>query len=46
LGFTFDQDKLDAHPVTAFAGLFGWGRRQGAGLYIAGHGEPNRRETI
>jgi hypothetical protein len=46
LGFTFDQEKLDAHAVTATSGLFGWGRRQGAGLYIAGHGEPNRRETL
>jgi L-alanine-DL-glutamate epimerase-like enolase superfamily enzyme len=46
LGFTFDQDKLGAHPVTQSEGLFGWGRRQGAGLYIAGHGEPNRRETM
>jgi L-alanine-DL-glutamate epimerase-like enolase superfamily enzyme len=46
LGFTFDQEKLDAHAVTRTQGLFGWGRRQGAGLYIAGHGEPNRRETL
>ena len=41
-----DQEKLDAHAVTEHAGSFGWGRRQGAGLYVAGHGEPNRRETV
>lgn len=46
LGFTFDQAKLDANPVTEQGGLSGWGRRQGAGLYVAGHGEPNRRETL
>ena len=46
LGFTFDQEKLDAHAVGEHAGSFGWGRRQGAGLYIAGHGEPNRRPTV
>jgi L-alanine-DL-glutamate epimerase-like enolase superfamily enzyme len=46
LGFTFDQEKLDTHPVTEQSGLPGWGRRQGAGLYVAGPGEPNRRETI
>jgi L-alanine-DL-glutamate epimerase-like enolase superfamily enzyme len=46
LGFTFDQAKLDAHPVAVRAGLSGWGRRQGAGLYVAGLGEPNRRETV
>jgi L-alanine-DL-glutamate epimerase-like enolase superfamily enzyme len=46
LGFTFDQGKLDAHPVVEHVGTAGWGRRQGAGLYIAGHGEPNRRETL
>ena len=46
LGFTFDQEKLDAHPVTESAGLFGWGRRQGAGLYIAGFDEPKRRDTL
>lgn len=46
LGFTFDQAKLDAHPVTEQGGLSGWGRRQGAGLYVAGHSEPNRRETL
>jgi L-alanine-DL-glutamate epimerase-like enolase superfamily enzyme len=45
LGFTFDQEKLDAHPVTRQEGISGWGRRQGAGLYIAGLDEPNRRET-
>ena len=46
LGFTFDQEKLDAHAVGEHAGSFGWGRRQGAGLYVAGHGEPNRRPTV
>lgn len=46
LGFTFDQERLDAHAVTEHDGLFGWGRRQGAGLYVAGHREPNRRETL
>ena len=40
------EASIAKHAVTASAGLFGWGRRQGAGLYIAGHGEPNRRETI
>lgn len=45
LGFTFDQEKLDAHPATG-PGAFGWGRRQGAGLYVAGPDEPNRRETF
>jgi L-alanine-DL-glutamate epimerase-like enolase superfamily enzyme len=45
LGFTFDQEKLDANAITEHTGSFGWGRRQGAGLYIAGHGESNRRET-
>jgi L-alanine-DL-glutamate epimerase-like enolase superfamily enzyme len=46
LGFTFDQEKLDAHAVPEQDGLFGWGRRQGAGLYVAGHGEPSRREAL
>jgi L-alanine-DL-glutamate epimerase-like enolase superfamily enzyme len=46
LGFTFDQEKLDAHPMTEQSALSGWGRRQGAGLYVAGHGEPNQRETV
>ena len=45
LGFTFDQEKLDAHPVTD-KGILGWGRRQGAGLYVAGPGEPNQRPTV
>jgi L-alanine-DL-glutamate epimerase-like enolase superfamily enzyme len=43
LGFTFDQEKLDAHAVTDHEGIFGWGRRQDAGLYVAGHGEENKR---
>ena len=43
LGFTFDQEKLDAHAVGDHKGVFGWGRRQGAGLYIAGPDQPNRR---
>lgn len=43
LGFTFDQEKLDAHAVGDRAGVFGWGRRQGAGLYIAGPDQPNQR---
>jgi L-alanine-DL-glutamate epimerase-like enolase superfamily enzyme len=43
LGFTFDQAKLDDHAVSDHEGIFGWGRRQGAGLYIAGPGESNRR---
>jgi len=46
LGFTFDQGKLDAHAVTEHSGSFGWGRRQGAGLYVAGPGEPHRRPTV
>jgi L-alanine-DL-glutamate epimerase-like enolase superfamily enzyme len=46
LGFTFDQEKLDAHAVQEHGGMFGWGRRQGAGLYVAGPDEPNRRETF
>jgi L-alanine-DL-glutamate epimerase-like enolase superfamily enzyme len=45
LGFTFDQEKLDAHAVSDHEGIFGWGRRQGAGLYVAGPGEPNQRST-
>jgi len=45
LGFTFDQEKLDAHAVTDHEGIFGWGRRQGAGLYVAGPDEPNQRTT-
>ena len=45
LGFTFDQEKLDAHTVTDHEGIFGWGRRQGAGLYVAGPDEPNQRTT-
>lgn len=35
LGFTFDQKKLDAHAVTQ-PGRFGWGRREGAGMYLVG----------
>jgi len=46
LGFTFDQEKLDAHAITDHEGVFGWGRRQGAGLYVAGPGEPNQRPTL
>ena len=46
LGFDFDQEKLDAHPVTQRQDLNVWGRRQGAGLYIAGLDEPRRRPTI
>ena len=38
LGFTFDQEKLDAHPVTDGEEGASWGRRQGAGLYVAGLG--------
>jgi len=45
LGFTFDQAQLDAHAVTSVA-RFGWGRRQGAGLYVAGPDEPIRRDTL
>ncbi len=46
LGFTFDQEKLDAHPVTGPADLAASGRRQGAGLYVAGFDEPKRRDTV
>ncbi|MBT3346225.1 MAG: mandelate racemase/muconate lactonizing enzyme family protein [Gemmatimonadetes bacterium] len=35
LGFTFDEQKLAAHGVTQ-AGRFGWGRREGAGMYLVG----------
>ena len=44
LGFTYDQEKLDAHPVTVGEEGASWGRRQGAGLYVAGLVEPNRRD--
>ena len=43
LGFTFDQEKLDALPVTDRIGGIALGRRQGAGLYLAGLGEPTQR---
>ena len=43
LGFTFDQIELDGHAVTDHDGIFGWGRRQGAGLYVAHPGESNQR---
>lgn len=46
LGFTYDQEKLDAHTVSDHQSVFGWGRRQGAGLYVAGPGEPNSRDTL
>ncbi len=46
LGFTFDQEKLDAHPVIGPADLAASGRRQGAGLYVAGFDEPKRRDTL
>ena len=45
LGFEFDQEKLDAHAVTAREDLAAPGRRQGAGLYVAGFDEPKRRPT-
>ena len=43
LGFTYDQEKLKAHPVTPGEEGFYSGRRQGAGLYVAGLEEPSRR---
>ena len=46
LGFTFDQEKLDAHAVAEHDGSFGWGRRQGAVMYVAGPGELNRCDTV
>ena len=46
LGFTYDQEKLDAHTVSDHQSIFGWGRRLGAGLYGAGPGEPNSRDTL
>ena len=39
LGFTFDEDKLNAAAVDR-AERFGWGRRRGAGLYLVGPDEP------
>jgi L-alanine-DL-glutamate epimerase-like enolase superfamily enzyme len=33
LGFVFDEEQLAAHAVDQ-AGRFGWGRRQGAGMYL------------
>lgn len=44
LGFTYDQEKLDAHPVRDQHPGIVWGRRQGAGLYVAGLGQPNHLE--
>jgi L-alanine-DL-glutamate epimerase-like enolase superfamily enzyme len=46
LGFTYDQEKLDAHAIKETDALDAWGRRQGAGLYVAGFHQPNRRQTI
>ncbi len=46
LGFTYDQEKLDAHAIKEPDALAAWGRRQGAGLYVAGFDQPNRRQTI
>lgn len=45
LGFEFDQEKRDAHAVTERQDLAASGRRQGAGLYVAGFDEPKRRST-
>ncbi len=36
LGFTFDEDKLQACAVNGPGARFGWGRRSGAGMYLAG----------
>jgi L-alanine-DL-glutamate epimerase-like enolase superfamily enzyme len=36
LGFTFDEDRLQACAVGGPGSRFGWGRRQGAGLYLLG----------
>lgn len=46
LGFEFDQEKLDAHPVSKPNDPAVWARRQGAGLYVAGFDEPKRRPTL
>ena len=43
LGFTYDQDKLDALPASNRVGGIAPGRRQGAGLYLAGLDEPTQR---
>lgn len=45
LGFEFDQEKLDAHPVVEPNDPAVWARRQGASLYVAGPDEPKRRPT-
>jgi L-alanine-DL-glutamate epimerase-like enolase superfamily enzyme len=34
LGFTFDEDKLQACVVDGPGSSFGWGRRSGAGMYL------------
>jgi L-alanine-DL-glutamate epimerase-like enolase superfamily enzyme len=46
LGFEFDREKLTAHALKEPHDLAASGRRQGAGLYVAGFDEPKRRPTV